>query len=358
VALTVVSIAAFNTLDRQQNDSDKKIYHIILFSFLLLFAAFRDGHLLPDYNTYLKFFRVASENTRVEHSFYLIRSVVQYFFANGGGEYLLFFFYSLLGVGTKYLAIARYSTCPAFSYCIWISSFYILQDMIQIRASIPGGLLLFIMPLVQQRRFLYAIIAACVSFYFHNSAILLFILLFLDANHINKRFWTLSYMAILALNIFHVNVGYYITHFLLFVPSDFFGSRVALYLSANYAEVNKMTVSMFSPYILYQTLVCFITMHYAERLKEITPYAIMFIKTAFIGVFFYSLSIRGVSMRLGELFSTSLILLTPLLMYCVPACHKRLAAALVVLIAYLNLTYFIFVKHFIWDHMINMTLGC
>jgi hypothetical protein len=35
-----------------------------------------------------------------------------------------------------------------------------------------------------------------------------------------------------------------------------------------------------------------------------------------------------------------------------------LAAALVVLIAYLNLTYFIFVKHFIWDHMINMTLGC
>lgn len=323
IILFVVAIVAYYTLDRQTDKSSARICHLGLFLILLFFAAFRDGNLLPDYGSYIHLYQESTGKRLVEQSFYTIQSISRWFFPYGGGEYLMFFLYSLLGISIKYYAITKYSPYVVFSICIWISSFYILQDMIQIRASVAGSLLLLIIPFIQQRRYIAALVLASVSFYFHNSAIFFFPLMLLNPERINKYFWTLGYVLVIGINLLRVNIGHYIAEFLTFIPKEAFNDRILTYtFRAERYEMNAL--SMFSPYILYQTIVCFTTMHFAEKLMEKSPYSILLIKTAFIGVFFYGLSIPGVTMRLAELFSTSLILLTPMIIYLFPDYYKRI----------------------------------
>ena len=289
ILVLLLAFIAYQSLDKKADPFMAKCFHWVLFLFLLLFATYRNGNLLPDYHDYVKAFRMESQNTHVEQSFYVIRSIARFFLAHNG-ELLLFFIYAVLGIGIKYYAIKRYSSYVMFSLCIWISSFYILQDMIQIRASVAGSLLLIIIPLVQQRRFWTAGLFIFIASLFHNSAIIFVPVLFMNAQSINRRFWILGYSLAVIINITHFDFTSYLNQLLHLIPSGFINERVSWYLLREYMA-NNTRMFMFSPYIIVQTLISMTVLWKINKVKEFSPFAILLLKVSFFSIYIYSLSI-------------------------------------------------------------------
>ncbi len=345
ISILLLAFIAYQSLDKEADPFMAKCFHWALFLFLVLFATFRDGSLLPDYHTYVKIFRVNEQSSHVEQSFYTIRSIVHFFLAHNG-ELLLFFIYAVLGIGIKYYAIKKYSAYVMFSLCIWVSSFYILQDLIQIRASVAGGLLLVIIPLVQQRRFWTAVLLTFIAFLFHNSALIFVPIFFMNAQSINRKFWFSGYLLAVVINITHFDFAFYFNQLLRLIPSGFINERISQYLLREYV-VNDTRIFMFSPYIIMQTLISMAILWKVDKVKYFSPFAILLLKVSFFSIYIYSLSIPGVSMRLAELLSTVQILLSPLIIYFYPYKYRYIGGSTVILIGLLTLTNFIFFKHFI-----------
>lgn len=308
----VVGFIAYYSLQREADPVLSRYFHLILFAILVVFATFRDGSVLLDYNAYLDMFHSERTNFHVESSFYLIRSISK--LLSYPGEYVMFFIYALLGIGFKYYAIKKYSPLVMFSLCVWISSYYILQDFIQMRASVAGGILLLIIPLIEQKKYKQAIPLFILAFMFHNSAIVFAPIFFMNSKSINWKVWTGAYLVICFMNISGFNFYKYLNEALSLLPLGFVNSRIKGYLIREYSSMGGQ-VSMFAPYIMLQTVACFVSMYKIDKLKEITPIAILAVKVTFLGIFIYSLSIPGVSMRLAELLSTATIYLYPLIIY-------------------------------------------
>lgn len=322
-------------------------YMYVFFTiFLVLFATFRNGELLPDYSGYLEYFR-SNERKYVESSFYVIRSISNFIWYNE--PYILFFIYALIGVSIKSFAITRFSPYPYYSLAIWVASFYILHDMIQIRASIASGLLLMALPILQAKKYVFALLLFILSFLFHNSALVFFLLLFLDKERINVKIWSGMYLVAVGINLLNIDYTNIINSFFNLFPADIFGSRLGSYVTREYHLIEER-VGVFNPYILLQTLICFGSMIFQEKIKKVMPYAILATKCCFIGVYFYLLDMPGVSMRLAELLSISYIYLVPLIRNWFVPKYTIVSDTLIVIIALALITNFVFLKKFIlWN---------
>lgn len=316
----------------------------IFFLFLVIFATFRDSS-MPDYGEYMNLFHSNYNNSSEdkEISFYYICSLAK-FLSPFNGEYFFLFIYAVLGIGIKYYAIKKYSPHVVFSLCIWLSSFFILHDLIQIRAAVTSGLLLFFLPQIQKRKIIKAIIIFLIAFFFHYSAIVFLPIFFINSRTIKWQIWTSCYVILLLINIFNIDISIFINRMLELISGGSVNSRLAVYVTREYAQ-NEEQVSMFAPYILFQSLVCFISLFSIQRLSSRFPYAIIWLKCCFLSIYIYSLSIPGVSMRLAELLSIPQIFLVPLLIDCFSNKYKQIGVILVSVICISWLTYFTFFKN-------------
>jgi len=344
--ILICSILLFAWLQVKEdinNLSDFVFYGSILL-FLILFATFRNGDVLPDYSGYVRYFNSTVEKRVVEKSFYIIRYISNLIYENQ--VYILFFIYALIGVSLKFIAIKRYSPYVLYSIAVWISSFYILQDLIQIRASIAGGLLLLIIPVLQSKNYLCAALLTLIATTFHNSAIIFLLLFPLNKDSINWKIWTIFYMIAIIINISGLNFTSILNSLIKVLPHDLFNQRIGSYFTKDY-ELSNLRANMFSPYIMLQTLICFGSLYWYENIKKISHVALLSIKCCFISIFIYSLSIPGISMRLAELLSTPLIFLIPLIIDWLPSKYRVFNKTIVTIICFLLMSNFIFIKKFI-----------
>lgn len=342
-----LAVVAYCTLDKQYEMSSARICSLLLFLFLLLFATFRNGDVLPDYDAYCKMFASRERKETVEWTFYLIKRIS--FFINPGGNVLiLFFIYALLGVSAKFYAIRKYSPYQVFSLFIWCCSFYLLEDLIQIRAAVAGGLLMLLMPQVAERRWHYALPLFVLAFWFHNSAIIFLLLFFLKPNSINKKFWFIGYLVAVIVNVLQIDFYGIINYVLGLIPSGMVSARFHGYVMREYQAMGGR-VNLFSPYTLLQSFVCLFLLWRADFIKESSPYAIIWLKVGFVSVFIYSLSITGVTMRLSELLAVVHVFLMPLLIDAVPNRYRYvLGGGSVILLGFLILSNFVFLRSFIY----------
>ena len=97
--------------------------------------------------------------------------------------------YALLGITTKLAAIRQLTDLWFLALAVYISNFYMLHDLIQVRAGVASGLLLLcIRPLQERdlRRFLPTALAALL---FHYSAVVILPLWLLNPRTFRKWFW-------------------------------------------------------------------------------------------------------------------------------------------------------------------------
>lgn len=318
----------------------------IFFLFLVLFTTLRSPE-LPDYQEYMYLFNstYSDSSDDKEASFYIICSIAKFLSPNDG-RYLFLFIYALLGIGLKLYAIKKYSPHIIFSLCIWLSSFFILHDLIQIRAGVASGLFLLLLPELKKGNRIKSIIIFVIAFCFHYSAIVFLPFFFINPNRIRCKIWAIAYLCLISVNVLKIDIFIYVNKLLELLPGDSINSRLSLYLTREYS-VNEEQTNMLAPYILLQSLTCFVTLFNIKRLQVASPYAILWVKSSFISIFIYSLSIPGVSMRLAELLSVSQIFLMSMIIDCFTKKYKPLGAIFVSIISFMWLSYFVLIKDFL-----------
>lgn len=158
------------------NPSKRKFFFFFIGLVLFIAAGAREGW--ADYDNYVKGFGYVLNGFygTMEPSFVLITYVVNFFIGNVLG---LFFVYAFIGVSVKFLAIKQLTQLWFFSILIYLSNFYILHDLIQIRAGIASALLLLSIKPIYERNFKKFLFLFILAFLFHYSSLVILPLWFL-----------------------------------------------------------------------------------------------------------------------------------------------------------------------------------
>lgn len=124
------------------------IYFFFIGVILAVYSGFRSTD--ADHDMYIYLYHHLNDDVDVEPSFNIIVNFSKIICENE--PIIMFIIYAFIGVFLKLRAIAILSNFIFLSLAIYVSEYYILQEMTQIRAGIAGGLfLLSIKPLYNKK---------------------------------------------------------------------------------------------------------------------------------------------------------------------------------------------------------------
>ncbi|MFQ8826572.1 MAG: EpsG family protein [Alistipes sp.] len=156
---------------------------------LFFLAGFRSGNAeygLPDgdYEVYISYFRDFGR-VAVEPTFKWIAAAVH----ACDGDYIHLFLVYAFGVAFKLLSIGILSDLLFCSVAVYVSHFFILHEMVQIRASVAAGLLMLsFVPLYERKPVRFVITVVCAAL-FHVSALMILPFYFLNTKSINVKWY-------------------------------------------------------------------------------------------------------------------------------------------------------------------------
>jgi hypothetical protein len=290
----------------------EKIFLLFIGICLFLLAAFRDGDVLSDYGDYVNIYEaIRLHKVSVESSFSFIAWIVRYIFFDK--VIFLFIIYALLGVILKLKAIKELTPLIFLSLVIYISKYYILHDLIQIRVGVASGLLLLCIKPIYERNlksFLFFLIGAT---FFHISALVIVPLWFLKVSKINKYI----YVAIIPVSylFYFLNINM-VDLIIKFIPIDFVQQKYNYYLiiqqNGVFSERLVFGLTYFVRCLIYLVLLWksnSISLHnkYINLLLKIEAFSL----ASF--VMFFSMPV--LAGRISELFGIIEIILIPCLYY-------------------------------------------
>ncbi|WP_306353546.1 EpsG family protein [Flavobacterium sp. '19STA2R22 D10 B1'] len=167
------SIVAFLSPD---NKEVKQFVYIFLGIILIFIAGFRGEGVDRDYENYVELF-YENDYLLVEPSFVIITTAIR----SLGLQDVIYIFivFSILGVSIKFIAIKQLSQLWFLSIVIYLSNFFLLHEMTQIRAGIASGFLLLCIKPIYDRNWKKFLLFATLGFSFHYSALLIFPLWFI-----------------------------------------------------------------------------------------------------------------------------------------------------------------------------------
>lgn len=191
-------------------------------------AGFRSGIDMPDYSTYqgLYFEVLDSENTNyfIEPSFQLIALVSNFLVPRE--PMLLFIIYAFMGVFLKNYLILRFPIPIFLAQLVYLSNFFILHELIQIRAGIATCFLVLTIINLAKHKKKMALFYLSIATFFHLSSFVFFFLFFLNLSSFKVRnvfgFLIISYILYyFKLDPITLGVQFFIENFV-FVKSAYF----------------------------------------------------------------------------------------------------------------------------------------
>lgn len=289
-----------------------KAYKARLFIFILsglvlaIAAGFREGW--ADYETYINGYNyvIAGDFGTMELSFIIISNIVDLVYGNVLG---LFIIYGTIGVFLKLISIKQLTELWFLSLIIYVSNFYILHELIQMRAGVASGfLLLCIKPIYDRNWKLFLTFFFC-AFFFHYSSLVILPLWFLT-NKPRKIFLYLS-----------VPVAYFIYFTKINLVS------VAIPIPAIQAKINlyqemlamgeQNQINVFNYVFLVKIMIFYILLWKIDLLQKKNQYATLLIKIFALSIFAFPVfaTMPVIGFRISELFGIVEIILFPLLYY-------------------------------------------
>lgn len=321
------------------------VLFLVLAIGLVLVAGLRSGDGIPDLAGYRQWYSEGFSLTEYfanpalifqkDPGFYLLSA---YFFSHGFPFQAFLCFIALFGVGWKMKGIATLSNSPWASALVYISFYFLMHEMVQIRAGLASGLFLLSLPYLQQRRYgvftLVILFASC----FHYSAIILLGLLFLTGECRHPR-W---YLAALLGCFVAALCGFSPTFLMLHLPGSDSNTRVAYYLLE--AQNDGIVLNLFSRMTIPNLILCVTLLLNFDRLKEVTPYASLVIRIFCLSqMAFYLLSgWMAFAVRLSDLLGIVGILAWPLFFHLFRPFQLRVAVAGLVCLNFFTTTIRIF----------------
>lgn len=312
---------------------------------LIIFAGFRDGENMPDYNTYMMLYYSNLDDMATiitEPSFMLISKIANFIVKN---EHLvMFLLYAAIGVSMKTIAIQKLSIFVPLSMVIYISNYYILHEMIQIRFGVATALVLLSIPSVvdhKWKKFTCIIIAAT---FFHYSAIVAGLIYFLAKNQFKEKKYTLIIFVAYLVCLFASGIFDVIFQF--FPASD---AALKLTTYTDSSRMEAYTINPFGMYILTRIIIFGFFAYNVNKIRPHYKYIDLLLKMYTIGICAYvALSkFPEIAVRMSHLFTISEILIIP----CMVLLFRKKKAGKLAVITYAFLAFVmnvLFTTYFIY----------
>jgi hypothetical protein len=296
---------------------------IALVVVLVVYAGFRDGDRVMDYDNYVGMYE--NQAMLIEPTFWVISLFVKNFM--GGNAVWLFVIYAVVAVTLKMSAIRQLTPLVFLSVLIYLSDTFILHDLTQMRAGVATGFLLFsIKPLYERQRWRFFGLIAC-AVLFHVSALPAFLLWLLNPGRINKWMWVSFIAAGYVLAMMHFDLFSLATY----IPIPYIQARATQYLAFN--ETLEKAIDVFSLYFLAKLAITFFLMWRAGAIAPHNRYVWLLLKIMLVStlsLLIFSTNVAA-GLRFSEFFGTVSIPLFPLIYYTVKP--KYAAWAVVVVVA-------------------------
>jgi len=296
--------------------------------FLFLIAVFGSRHSV-DYENYLKMFNIIDELTihSIEPSFIFITNLIKFLFDNA---LFLFVVYALLGVFLTCKAIKNLSEFWFLSLLIYLSHFFLLQEMTQIRVGVACGFMLLAIKPVYERDFKRFLCYTLLAVLFHYSAILFFFLWFLPVHNISRKFYALLIPA--AYLLYSFGISFVSLAELVSSPIPILKDRILSYRI--YMEQENLPINVFNVVQLIRCAFVFLLLWKYPLLKQHNKYVPILLQLYVLSVValvvFADLPIFA--FRISELIGVVEIILIPCVYYLLRP--KQVAVALISLLGF------------------------
>lgn len=180
IAIVIVFIitSVFAIFEEEEDHNYKKYVYWSIGLILVVLAGVREVGFDHDSENYEKNFLHYDDygmSLVMEYSYIVISTICHIF---SDDVHSLFFIYAFIGVGLKLFAFRKLSSMYFLPLVIYISYYFMLHEMTQIRAGIASGLfLLSLKPIAEGKKKEAALILLCALAFHYSSAILFPILL-------------------------------------------------------------------------------------------------------------------------------------------------------------------------------------
>jgi len=317
---------------------------LTVFSMLVVIATFRDSVNLPDYQSYLGIYRnslgisIRESFILVEPSFVLISKICNHL---GVGYMGLFFFFSTLGVAIKFRIIQKYSEFFVLSLVVYVSNFFIIHELIQIRASIAVGIIfLGLNSLVRKNIVGFTFYILLATFFHYSSFVFLFLFL------INYLRFSVSFFYLLLL--FSYLSYFYaldVISLILYKLPEFVPIIKDAYVDTERAA--DSAINVLGVFILSRLIIATFFVYFRKTLAEKSAYADVFVKLYALGccAYVYFARFPEIAVRISYSLFLSEVILIPMLVFLIkPRCAGK---SLVIVYAILSLSFnILFTQYF------------
>lgn len=232
--------------------------YILMGFVMVLIAGLREIGLDPDSENYeysFQHYYQSFEMGMVEPSFTLISAVLNVFTDN---VHLLFLVYAFLGVTIKLYAFKKNLQCIFVPMMLYISFYFVLHEMTQIRAGVVSALFLLAVYHIAKKEKRKALLLIIVGSFFHYSSLaLLPTLMFGNKDFNRKENIMIALLIPLSYLIYFGGIS-----MLLNTDIPLIGNKLAIYQQA--MEKGKMTVNInvFDPVHLVSVMLFYYTLYF------------------------------------------------------------------------------------------------
>ncbi|MFZ8831103.1 MAG: EpsG family protein [Thermodesulfobacteriaceae bacterium] len=243
----------------------------------------------------------------LEPAFWVIKWFNDIFF--NGNVRTFFLIYAILGVSIKFLAIKRLSKLPWLSVGAYLSSYFILHEMTQIRVGVAAGLFLLSIPDIHSRNFRKFIIKALLAISFHYSAIIMLPLYFLHPKKLNIAYFLLPIVGLISV---YVDLSKPLLSNLANLAPNFLAYKINIYLTllelGEHSEINIVNFHYTS--LLLLTYFGFF-LYIINKIKN--DYDVLFLKIFALSLFsFYFFSdVPVFAYRISQFLNVAAVIFVP-----------------------------------------------
>lgn len=316
----VNNLAVASTMKRKIKPRD--IIYIILVAVLIIIAGLRyySGYDFANYSSMYYGSLLGLRFDGVEKSYYYLNRMFNPF---TGSPQAVIFTMSLVTLIIKAVILRKASNKYLFGIFIYVTMFYFVYDMGQIRSSLAAAFGAVALYLIAKKKKKIAIIFIILAALFHTSAIILLLALFVRGNKqsviklaiiyivcfLLGRFISLHYIGIFAQN--HIGGA--------------LGKKIYMY-TVSHAFAQKIGISLT---LIFDLVVIIIALAVREIYNIKDKYYNMIFNLYFIGVAIYLLfnNYFVIGVRLSNYFKLVLVVFIPMIIGKIP--NKRIRALMV-----------------------------
>ena len=305
-------------------------YRYVLFSFLgfilVMVASLRSEVGNPDYPVYRLLYEDAKTGGAiVELSYVYFSHLISFIF---GDFFYLILTYACLAIYFKLLAIRQVTELLFLSLAVYVSYFFILHEMIQIRVGVASAFLLLCVKPIYDRNLKKFLFFFFLAVFFHVSSLIILPLWFLGKFKGKLNIIFLILMVPVSYCIYFINVT-----ILNFIPIPYVQEKLDIYMQLQELEAADFLtkINVFNYVFVGKIFIFYFLLYKHKLLTDNNKYTMILLNIYALSLFMYpALAMMPVlAGRISEFFGAVEIILIPFLYYII---RPRYIAVILILV--------------------------